>query len=243
MSWGALAWAAKRKVDRAADKLILLALAERHNEEADVAYPSVAWLCEFSSLDRKTVIASLSRLEASGLISDSGERFGKTNQVKAYRLHIETVPKPEQSQKRNSSGFSSKESQKRDTEPSREPKRIEAIASTSRPWALPIGVSLQVWQDFLTNRKRKRLPNTETAWKSFQDDLARVGAETGIPPPKLIERCTAKGWGGIYDPRENRDGQQRTNTVGRNQPSDGLSSTARAGLRVFGTGERPGVSQ
>lgn len=35
----------------------------------------------------------------------------------------------------------------------------------------------------------------------------------------------------------------RANTVGRNQPSDGLSSTARAALRVFGTGERSGVSQ
>ena len=110
-----------------------------------------------------------------------------------------------------------------------------------RPWALPAGVSLQVWTDFLTNRKRKRFPNTPTAWKSFNDDLARVSLQTGIPPPKLIEQCTAKGWGGIYDPRSDDNG--RTNGMGRNQPSDGLSSTARAALRVFGTGGRPDLPQ
>jgi hypothetical protein len=108
----------------------------------------------------------------------------------------------------------------------------EANASSPqpRPWALPAGVSLQVWTDFLTNRKRKRLPNTDTAWKSFNDDLARVSAQTGIPPPKLIERCTAKGWGAIYDPRD--EGNGRTN--GRNHSNDGLSSTARAAIAVFG---------
>jgi hypothetical protein len=73
-------------------------------------------------------------------------------------------------------------------------------------------VSLQVWTDLLKNRaKRKRLPNTDTAWKAFLDDLARVSLQTGIPPPQLIERCTAKGWGAIYDPRqdERKQGYER----------------------------------
>lgn len=112
-----------------------------------------------------------------------------------------------------------------------------------RPWALPLGVSLQVWTDFRANRKRKRLGETPTAWKAFNDDLRRVSLQTGIPPPKLIEMCAAKGWGGIYDPR-NDDGRQ-TNSMGRNQSSDGLSSTARAAVSVFGppTGEQRSVSQ
>jgi hypothetical protein len=110
----------------------------------------------------------------------------------------------------------------------------EAKASSPRPWALPVGVNLQTWTDFLTNRKRKRLVNTASTWKTFQDDLTRISAQTGIPPPKLIELCTGKGWGGIYDPTEDKgNGQQRTNGMGRNQ-SDGLSSTARAAVAVFG---------
>ena len=111
----------------------------------------------------------------------------------------------------------------------------EPSGSSPQPWALPVGVSLQVWTDFLTNRKRKRLPNTPTAWKSFCDDLARVSIETGIPPPKLIERCTAKGWGAIYDPREQQNDKR---SMAGNQPNDGLSATTRAARDVFGLGAR-----
>jgi hypothetical protein len=52
MSWEALAWAARQRVTRAADKLILIGLADRHNSEENAAWPSLAWLGEFSSLDR-----------------------------------------------------------------------------------------------------------------------------------------------------------------------------------------------
>lgn len=95
MSWKALAWASGQKCEKAADKLILLALAERHNTETRMAYPSTAWLVEFSSLDRKTVLKSLSRLQAQGLIIDSGNRVGATGGVKAWRLAYdsEAVPK------------------------------------------------------------------------------------------------------------------------------------------------------
>jgi hypothetical protein len=122
----------------------------------------------------------------------------------------------------------------------RPPKEINPIPCerVSRAWALPVGVSLATWTDFLTNRKRKRLVNTPSTWKTFNDDLARVSGETGIPPPKLIELCTGKGWGGIYDPREDGNGQsaQRVNGMGRNQPGDGLSATTRAARDVFGVG-------
>ena len=95
MSWKALAWASDQKCEKAADKLILLALAERHNTESHVAYPSTAWLVEFSSLDRKTVLKSLERLQEQGLIIDSGHRMGSTGGVKAWYLgyDAEAVPK------------------------------------------------------------------------------------------------------------------------------------------------------
>lgn len=110
----------------------------------------------------------------------------------------------------------------------------EPKGSSPRAWALPAGVSLQVWQDFLSNRKRKRLGNTPTAWKSFLDDLSRVSLQTGIPPPQLIEQCTAKGWGAIYDPREERSDRSRTSSLAGHQPTDGLSPTTRAAAAVFG---------
>ena len=93
MSFAALAWASSLRVTRASDKLVLLALADRHNPENELAYPSLAWLCEFSSLDRKTVVASLDRLERDSLITDSGVRVGKTKQIKAYRLSFNGAEK------------------------------------------------------------------------------------------------------------------------------------------------------
>jgi hypothetical protein len=127
---------------------------------------------------------------------------------------------------------SPKENNQTPSSPPVDASEAEASSHQPRAWSLPGGVSLQVWDDFKRNRAKKRLPNTDTAWKAFLDDVSRVSSQTGIPPPKLIELCTAKGWGAIYDPRT--DNEQRTNTLGRHQPTDGLSSTARAALSVFG---------
>lgn len=133
MSFPALAWASQSKVSRSADKLVLLGLADRHNTEHDLAYPSLAWICEFSSLDRKTVVTALDRLERDGFIQDSGHRVGKTKQVKAYRLNlnstenglVKTEPFPPKG-----TDFPAKGSQKRNTEPFTEP--TEAKASLMR---------------------------------------------------------------------------------------------------------------
>lgn len=59
----------------------------------------------------------------------------------------------------------------------------------------------QVWADFLKNRKRKRLPNTATAHKGLLDDINRI-ADDEWPPGRLLRHAAAKGWGGIYDPRD-----------------------------------------
>lgn len=134
MSWEAQAWAAKQKTGSSSAKLVLLGLASCADAN-HCAFPSVAWLSEFGDLDRKTVISALQRLEEGmfPLIEDTGERKGRTKQVKVYRLASataenawrdptsETVPKTERSQKRNGSGSSGKASQKRDTEPFSEP--------------------------------------------------------------------------------------------------------------------------
>lgn len=129
MSWETQSWAAKQRPGSASAKLVLLGLASCADAN-HCAFPSIQWLCDFSDLNRKTVIAALQRLEDGmfPLIADTGERRGRTGQVKVYRLAAasagassdpasETVPKPEQFQKRNSSGSGSKQSQNRDTEP------------------------------------------------------------------------------------------------------------------------------
>lgn len=136
MSWETQSWAAKQRPGSASAKLVLLGLASCADAN-HCAHPSIQWLCDFSDLNRKTVILALQRLEDGmfPLIRETGERRGRTLQVKVYRLAAgdegarsdphsdarQTVPKAEPSQKRNSSGFTRKQSQKRDTEPLLEP--------------------------------------------------------------------------------------------------------------------------
>jgi hypothetical protein len=107
----------------------------------------------------------------------------------------------------------------------------EPKGSSPRPWALPVGVNEQIWIDFLSNRKRKRLGNTPTAWKSFNDDLTRVSALTGIPPPKLIEYAAAHGWGAIYDPNERKQGHERSDP----NPTATALARVQTALRSGGT--------
>lgn len=101
MSWPALAWAHALKVGSSSEKAVLLALAYRHNEDLDMAYPSVSSIAQFTELDRKTIFAAIEKLTQKGLVADSGERMGKTKQIIAY-----TLPKLEEYRKRNSSDFS-----------------------------------------------------------------------------------------------------------------------------------------
>lgn len=76
-------------------KLVLLSLADRASED-HCAYPSVVRLVEDTEMDRKTVLKIIDELIEDGLIVDTGERKGRTKQVKVYQLMgvngRETVP-------------------------------------------------------------------------------------------------------------------------------------------------------
>lgn len=197
MSFAALAAVSKMHFGSAAEKLIALAYADRHNEETGCAYPSLAWLGEFSSLNRKTVIAVVARLEAIGLLSDSGNREGRTGQIKVYRVNLETVPKTEPTQKRNSSDFSRKESQKRDTDTVKEPVGSEAKASSPKH-ALPDWIGLEVWSDFKAMRKAMRnVPFKAGAEKRVIAKVEKLRSE-GHDPEKLLDKAVERGWRTVF---------------------------------------------
>ena len=123
MSSEALAWAFKSDVKPSSVKFTLVALCECANYQTGKIFPSIKHLCQITGQDRKTVISNIGKLVSEKWIDETGERVGKTGQIKVYQANIGTVPKVEQSQERNGSAFPLKESQKRDTEPSREPSR------------------------------------------------------------------------------------------------------------------------
>jgi len=134
VSVAALSWAFKQDVPRSAHKFVLVALAN-YADEGNCCYPSVERLCQDTSQDRKTVLSGLHFLRLKKLLTDTGQRVGRTGSIIVYRLNAkspeavpesELVPKTEQLRKRtqavpktdgSSPVFPPKQSQKRDTEP------------------------------------------------------------------------------------------------------------------------------
>lgn len=86
MNNAAVKWAASQQPPQAADKLALWALAHHAEVKTLRAWPSVAAICAFTGLKRKVVLASVSRLERAGLIEDTGDREGRTRQIRVFRL-------------------------------------------------------------------------------------------------------------------------------------------------------------
>lgn len=211
MSFDALAWAAKQRAGGSGAKLVLLGLAECASRGEALAFPSVAELVEFSDLDRKSVIANLARLEARGLIEDTGRRCGRTKQIKVYRVCVETVPKAEPfesvpkgepSQNRNSS-VSSAKSPENGTRNKSEPGSDAKASSQRVAFAPPPGVSKLTWADYLKMRSKKRALMTATAYQR-QCALLEKLAGKGHAPEEIVATSVERGWTGLFEPDERR---------------------------------------
>ena len=82
---------------KASQKLLMLSLADRA-DESHCCYPSIQRLVKDTGMDRKTIGKWIGQMIDDGLITDTGERKGKTKQVRVLRLNIEV----KEAQKRNS---------------------------------------------------------------------------------------------------------------------------------------------
>lgn len=92
MHVAALAWAFEQRPARPADHHVLLVLARHADRSTWTAFPSVAAISAVTGLNRKMVLASLGRLEWSGMIADTRHRMGRTGQIKVWRLMKEQSP-------------------------------------------------------------------------------------------------------------------------------------------------------
>lgn len=90
-------------------------------------------------------------------------------------------------------------------------------------WICPEGVDRQHWNDFLTNRRTKRLGYTLTAYQAQLKTLTQL-ADDEWPPGRIVEFAAARGWGAIFDPRGRDDGNgaDRRNTGSTGRPRDGF---------------------
>lgn len=126
MSVAFLTAAFSARIGKSSTKSVLIALADRADDKTGLVFPSAADIVERTELDRKTVLNCLTELQEKKILTDTGKRTGRTNQVKIWCLNFslikelsqkrdssnpsESVPKTESFQKRNSSKFPSKAS-------------------------------------------------------------------------------------------------------------------------------------
>ncbi|WP_454710970.1 helix-turn-helix domain-containing protein [Cupriavidus nantongensis] len=220
MSVEAIAWALKQKVGRSATKHVLTLMANCAAEPALRCYTSVSYLVEATELDRKTVIAAIQKLEEMGLISDAGERTGRTGQIVVYQLNVNAVI-PEGGEKRNGSKNGTvpktaakgtknggKESQKR-TE--RVPKTGHGTEGTEEEQKgtkaragraslcveIPDWLPGDAWDHWLEHRKAMKAPFTQRAAELSIRVLGRLRSE-GHDPVAVIDESILRGWTGLF---------------------------------------------
>lgn len=209
MSVEAITWALQQPVKQSSAKFVLVALANCSDAVDGIAWPSVAYLCEATSQDRKTVMANLKRLIETGYIKDSGERKGNTKSVVVYQLCSSKNGTPMQSQKRDyiepeavpvfptsSPVFPHKQSQ---NSPEAVPKTVHGTVRNrnrtvnEEKTALLAQLPASLVADFLQIRKAKKLPLTQTA----VDGIQREADKAGLSLEDAVRACCEFGWGGF----------------------------------------------
>lgn len=87
MSIQALSWVFKQKIRPSSLKFVLVSLADCANHDM-LCWPSYAHIENVTSLDRKAIMRALESLKNLGYMIDTGNRCGRTNQIKIYRLNV-----------------------------------------------------------------------------------------------------------------------------------------------------------
>jgi hypothetical protein len=209
----AITWALGLKLERSSTKFVLVAMANCADAE-NTCWPSVAYLCEATCQDRKTVMENIRRLEALGLLEDTGQRRGKTAQVPIYRVTPNgtkngtgtengTVPKTEP----NSTVFPPKQYRfsvetvpktghgtvNTQKEPSRNPKKRAKPDEVSVTALVDAGFDAETAAEFIATKRQRKAPLTPRAWADHQREAIKAGWSV----QQAAEKVMAKTWKGF----------------------------------------------
>jgi hypothetical protein len=205
----------------ASEKLVLLALADCANDEGG-CWPSMATLTKKCSKGERTVQAAIKALVDAGHLTRK-ERLGKGC---FYTVHprnnctpAETAPPQKLTQ--TPAEIADKPSRTINVD------KANALPTkrASVP-AMPEGVELNVWNDFLELRKAKRAPLSNTALAAIEREAALAGWSLN----DALAECAARGWQGFkadwVKERSNNGTANRSNHQ-NGAPRDGFAAVLR----------------
>jgi DNA-binding transcriptional regulator YhcF (GntR family) len=216
MSFEALAWAWKQKTGSSGRKATLSALAQFADEHGH-CFPSQAHIAEYTEQSERTVREHLAFLEKNGFISRVGRaRQDGTKTTDFVSLNLSKPPAG------FATGYKAKNQRKisppaefaTGEKPQNPPAKIAAQEPVTNPSdpvikkhnapgkpvrtdflavLLADGVAEQVAKDFLSIRKAKRAPLTQTAL----DAIAREASKANLTLADAIQICTERSWQGF----------------------------------------------
>ncbi|EPL1955524.1 helix-turn-helix domain-containing protein [Citrobacter freundii] len=151
MSRAATDWAWSLEL-KASQKLLMLSLADRA-DESHCCYPSIQRLVKDTGMDRKTIGKWVGQMIEDGLITDTGERKGKTKQVRVLRLNIEV----KEYQKRNSTENGNDTKFTHETSPNLDTKRSQNWDTESVIEPVKEPNSLSGREGFMSEAAKRRI--------------------------------------------------------------------------------------
>lgn len=219
MSGKAMSWSRTIKVGRASAKQVLRELCISQNELTGQCCLSIKGLIELTELSEPTVLSALAFLKERGFIKVEKVKT-KTGWGNSYSfpmldatLKNESTPKSWDTLKNegtpkswdtpknegtpkslgegipNSLDTGTPKSWDLKKEEKREKKNPKTTFSIPRPEDVPD----QLWADFVTHRKAKKAPITETVIKSTRSEAAKCSMTLS----QAIEMMVARGWQGF----------------------------------------------
>jgi hypothetical protein len=171
-------------------KAVLMALADYADDDG-VCWPSIAGLCEYTCFGKSAVIEAIKSLERAGLVSaNRADRYRTSYIVRIPAISSnELVRESDMSGKQTSpaggglvrlADFEVREPEDEVREPDtnhQEPSRTTSKATTKKrapTQPCPEGVEPQTWADWLSLRKAKRAPVTETVLREARAEAAKA---------------------------------------------------------------------
>ena len=192
-------------------KAVLMAMAD-YADDGGMCWPSIAGLCEYTCFGKSAVIEAIKLLERIGVVvANRADRYRTSYMLHPARyMQNGLVHKADMSGSRTSPSSGGlvrlaenevREPENEVREPDtnhQEPSRTISKATTkkraSAPDPLcPDGVDPQTWADWLTLRKAKRAPVTETVLR----DARREAAKAGLTLTRFLEIWCSRGSQGL----------------------------------------------
>lgn len=222
MSHVATAWAIRQELP-ALQKLVLILLADRHNADTGVCFPSIKRVARDAGMSEKSVRRAVGELIDKKFISARQRKDGDTFLSNEYLFHFKTggvLPQRQGGTPPQTIGVLPE----RPTNQVSKNQVIESKQAKPAPSQieLPKWLDKEIWAGHLEVRVSRRAPRTPRSLGGIIKQLELFRTE-GLDANAILETSNRSGWVDVYRPKD-RDAQPEVKplTIAEKMRRDGF---------------------